>query len=135
MGMSKTSRLPADPRMVYRFAREFTNANAILVSQWEKQRREGMKRAEEDHPFLAVFSMNEAFSYELMLKCLYCLESNSTDVPEGHDLCKLFYLLSQPLQQRIKDVHKHLIENDINCVVDRLQSPNPESFEFMAQIK
>ena len=64
---SKANKLPADPHQLFLLAMQFTTANVILM-------KHRTKHGEVDkHSFMTAYSINELFTYELLLKCLICL--------------------------------------------------------------
>lgn len=101
--MSKQKRIfPInDPKIIFLQAEAFKNS-AIFINN------KAFKYSYHNHPldrkFYITQKVNEAFSFELYLKCLMGIETGN--FVEGHDLLELFQGLSQQTQDKIIANHE-----------------------------
>lgn len=82
---------PVDPKFIFEHAHEVLRAS---------DRLEQIQRQTPTMDGAIPASFLNAFSIELLLKCLYAIETNAMP-PRGHNLHRLFMILSKPTRQRI----------------------------------
>lgn len=88
---SGSTRKPVDPQALFRHACMFVNSADFM------KRSGAMKSVETGFPLLVL----EAFSIELLLKCLLLLERK--EIPQSHRLAVLFRRIGSKTKRRIVD--------------------------------
>jgi len=104
MGFAMAKKAPKvglDPSKIFRHATGFHNAYIRLLNSVPTDAPAEIKQ--QDIGIISIPTMTlQAFTSELYLKCLLCVESNA--VPDGHDLETLFGLLQLPTRREIEDL-------------------------------
>jgi hypothetical protein len=108
-----------DPLKIFVHARNFHGSYERLLKSAVP---EGTREADEavvaiiGHPAL----MLSAFTSELYLKCLLCVESDS--IPSTHNLKKLFELLKVPTRHEIDDLwDAHIHHPDLLAIIEKVR--------------
>ena len=98
---------------LFRSADAFHEASLLALDRATKTKNEGQK-----FNLAVVYGVNGAFAVELYLKCLLAIELNQ--VPEIHDLQKLYFQLCRNSRTKLRRRHDDLAkDNEVLSVMQQ----------------
>jgi hypothetical protein len=92
---AKTSSGKTAPERIFLHAASFREAQRVLVNSVRSDTVEA-------HALAMPSAVISAFTSELLIKCLVCIETGHT--PQGHNLLTLFRLLSSKTQKHVEEL-------------------------------